>query len=429
MGDYAFLLDAPDAAAARLQIATLGDYEDGRYGSFAITRDDVDSWRNNLSKLPGGRALIDLDHSADRSPRKTEAAGWITGIGWDGDTPMADVEWTPIGRQAIEDKRYLFFSPTYGDHKDEHGNVHKDTLVGGALTNKPFLTGMPTLTLASEERVSAGWESEYATLDVGMAERKTAVKEGNALPDGSYPIRNVGQLHAAITLAKSGHGDVAGAKKLIKRRAAELGATDVLQGMWPNMSAKPVKQADSRSHIMNPELLKTLSLADDADASAVLEAVKALQTKPEPTEVKSLEAQAAEAGMVVLDADKYRALETGANAGIAAQKELASQRFEVAFDDALRNGRAVPAQKEQRAHFYTLDAEATLKELAEGPVLVNVKPQGWDNTHLQGGGDAPEGVHAGSHTENQRILEVQAKNPGMDYMAAFDHLRKLEGAA
>jgi len=153
--NFHVLLDAPESPNARLQIATLGEFVDGRYGEFSITREDVECWQQNLEKLPGGRALIDLDHKADRSPRSTEAAGWITSIGFEGETPVAGVEWTPVGSQAIRDKRYLFFSPTYGEFKDEHGTIHENTLVGGALTNKPFLTGMPTLTLASEERLDS----------------------------------------------------------------------------------------------------------------------------------------------------------------------------------------------------------------------------------------------------------------------------------
>ena len=59
-------------------------------------------------------------------------------------------------------------------------------------------------------------------------ERRKAAGEGNALPDGSYPIRNAKELNSAAVLARSGHGDVAGAKKLIARRAKELGVANPL---------------------------------------------------------------------------------------------------------------------------------------------------------------------------------------------------------
>lgn len=60
-------------------------------------------------------------------------------------------------------------------------------------------------------------------LSVTQAERDKAHAAGNSLPDKSYPINNVKQLHSAAVLAASGHGDVAAAKRLIRRRAKELG--------------------------------------------------------------------------------------------------------------------------------------------------------------------------------------------------------------
>lgn len=54
-------------------------------------------------------------------------------------------------------------------------------------------------------------------------ERRQSAREGNALPDGSYPIPDKKHLHSAAVLAASGHGNVSGAKRLIRKRARELG--------------------------------------------------------------------------------------------------------------------------------------------------------------------------------------------------------------
>jgi len=59
-------------------------------------------------------------------------------------------------------------------------------------------------------------------------ERKSLAGEGKALPDGSYPIDNAEDLHNAAILARSGHGDVAAARRLIAKRAKELGVTNPL---------------------------------------------------------------------------------------------------------------------------------------------------------------------------------------------------------
>lgn len=60
------------------------------------------------------------------------------------------------------------------------------------------------------------------------AERRKHAAEGNALPDGSYPIPDKDALRRAAILARSGHGDVKAAKRLIARRARELGVPNPL---------------------------------------------------------------------------------------------------------------------------------------------------------------------------------------------------------
>jgi hypothetical protein len=75
-------------------------------------------------------------------------------------------------------------------------------------------------------RLHGRWErtlEEYARSFTDQKRRELA-KEDKALPDGSYPIETAADLGPAITLANSGHGDVAAAKALIKRRAKALGA-------------------------------------------------------------------------------------------------------------------------------------------------------------------------------------------------------------
>jgi hypothetical protein len=61
-------------------------------------------------------------------------------------------------------------------------------------------------------------------------DRKKLAEQGNALSDGSYPIADEEDLKSAAILAQSGHGDVDGAKRLITRRAKELGVKNPLEG-------------------------------------------------------------------------------------------------------------------------------------------------------------------------------------------------------
>lgn len=53
--------------------------------------------------------------------------------------------------------------------------------------------------------------------------RREAADEGDALPDGSYPIKSKRQLHSAAVLAASHHGDWKAAQSLIRRKAPKFG--------------------------------------------------------------------------------------------------------------------------------------------------------------------------------------------------------------
>lgn len=406
--DTRLLLDAPGEPRNRIQIAQLGEFDHSRYGKVSITADDIKQWQTNLQHLPGGRALIDLDHRADRMPRNTEAAGWITDISLDGDKAWGTVEWSDLGRKAITDKRYLFFSPSFGKFKNETGETYDNTLQGGALTNKPYLTRMATVSFAAPERVVEAFEREeddgwVYTLDVSADERKLAAKEGNALPDGSYPIRNNAQLHAAAILAASGHGDVQGARKLITRRAKELGVD------LKTLPGFDGQSADSRRAMatVTENTLKLLDLPEDADDAAVEAAVqKALDaaTAPvvEPTEqVVTLEAEvkARDTRIMTLESavTKLEKLHDELNV------ERTEREFTATFDTAMRQGRVADAQRDEFRAFYTLDADKTTALLEKLPQVVRVVPSGWDNTR-----DNPENAIEPPNTHGYQ-LDQQVK--------------------
>ena len=70
------------------------------------------------------------------------------------------------------------------------------------------------------------------------AGRRKLAEAGNALSDGSYPIADEHDLKSAAILAQSGHGDVEGAKRLIGRRAKELGVKNPLDDNGKDDTAK-----------------------------------------------------------------------------------------------------------------------------------------------------------------------------------------------
>jgi HK97 family phage prohead protease len=125
---------------------------------------------------------------------------------------------------------------------------------GGYVSSFDWADGQP------REQLTAAQALEL--LSVTAAERDKAKKAGNSLPDGSYPINNVKQLHAAATLAASHHGDWKAAKTLIRRRAKELGVdVTTLTGFGDKKAARRVLELlASAAEDLN------LSMSSDYDA-------------------------------------------------------------------------------------------------------------------------------------------------------------------
>jgi hypothetical protein len=71
----------------------------------------------------------------------------------------------------------------------------------------------------------------FAKREFSADERKAAAKAGHALPDGSFPINSVADLHNAVQ-AFGRAKDKAAAKAHIIKRAKALGATDALPDSW-----------------------------------------------------------------------------------------------------------------------------------------------------------------------------------------------------
>lgn len=62
-------------------------------------------------------------------------------------------------------------------------------------------------------------------------EREKLAKQGKAMPDGGYPIRNKSDLKNAISSYGRGVNKPA-VKKWIKKRAKDLKLTDILPDNW-----------------------------------------------------------------------------------------------------------------------------------------------------------------------------------------------------
>ncbi len=126
-----------------------GEVEHPEYGTLTFDpmtlREYVRNWENRVRKID---VPVDLDH------KNEDAAGWITNVSYQpGNGVYATVEWNRHGQELLNDKRYRYLSPQFGEYVDEQtGETYKNVLIALTLTNFPFLKQMGPVSLSERRR-------------------------------------------------------------------------------------------------------------------------------------------------------------------------------------------------------------------------------------------------------------------------------------
>ena len=132
-------------------------YENGLHFDRSLFDELVSNFDANVVNR---EIAADLDHFS-ASP----SYGWIEalearGRGTRQASLWATLRWTPLGEDVIENELYKYTSVEMAfDFEDEFGETHGNTVVGMALTNRPFLRGMREVTL-NAQRFPDYWEEE-----------------------------------------------------------------------------------------------------------------------------------------------------------------------------------------------------------------------------------------------------------------------------
>lgn len=137
-----------------IEIARVAEGSHPSYGPIKITQDHLESMEVNFkSNAPGVDLAVNEDH------RKNEAFGWFKDVflSFDKQTLYGQVKWNTKGTQALSEKEYRYFSPEFRfNYVHPHTGVeHGPTLLGGALTNYPFLK-MEAITELNNKNNSQG---------------------------------------------------------------------------------------------------------------------------------------------------------------------------------------------------------------------------------------------------------------------------------
>lgn len=131
-------VDLSEGVPFIIEIARVAEGTHPSYGELKITEDHLLSFKDNFKS-----GVTGVDLSVNEDHKKNEAFGWFKDVflSFDGQTLYGQVAWNTKGTTALSEKEYRYFSPEFRFNYKHPltGAEHGPTLLGGALTNYPFL--------------------------------------------------------------------------------------------------------------------------------------------------------------------------------------------------------------------------------------------------------------------------------------------------
>jgi hypothetical protein len=137
-----------DNNLAEVEMLRVGTFNHPKYGELDITEDFLNKIKANFD---GG--VLKREVSFDWDHDQKNASSWLRGLQVVDGVLVGSVEFTPRGKQSVSDKEYGYFSVEYQDNYTdaETGDEYGPTLTGGALTNRPFISGLKKIEFQCSE--------------------------------------------------------------------------------------------------------------------------------------------------------------------------------------------------------------------------------------------------------------------------------------
>lgn len=140
----------------------IGEYKHPVFGDLNLTVDRIKRFAESVNnKVRGIDPDIDYDHKA----KTDKAAGWVKSAEVRPNGLWLLVEWTKGAIEAIKNGEYRYFSSEYvSEWEDAKGNKFSDVLLGGGLTNRPFIKDLEPINLSEILELTEGKKVDRTTL-------------------------------------------------------------------------------------------------------------------------------------------------------------------------------------------------------------------------------------------------------------------------
>jgi hypothetical protein len=337
-----------------LIFAVAGKFVHPWFGEVDLSEPVLRELKRNFDKR-----VLGTDVAIDERHDRGRAMGWVKDVthpkkvslnGKDYTALLGDVEWTAEGRKLLEDKIYKYFSPEFGTYTEPDGKTqHNNVLLGGALTNRPFLKMMPSVKFSDQE--AKGTATNVITFDEGTDEGEDKWEyddDTSEVKPLTHKLNNDILLIIEQELQKTEENDEEDdevkLEDLLKQINDSLGGSVKFESVDALVSALKAGAGAQQSNDQLKEKLKAAGITFD--------------DKTAPTE--------AAATIIAAQADQIKSLNESVS-GIA--KTLQEQKRDVAVGALINQRKIKPADKEKYDALY--DKDATLFESVVGTLTTN----------------------------------------------------------
>jgi len=253
-------LDPTSNNSSEIEILKVGNWEHPIYGELIITEERLKRFKENFDLGIRKGVAIDVEHKSDEG-----AVGWVKNLTIKDDSLFALVEWTNEGIQLIRNKKFRFFSPEFDDYYEDAktGEEFRDVLIGGAITNRPFLQDLQEVVL-SENSIIEGFKKKGGEDNKFM--KKEELKE-KLLADPDFSPKKEDKV--SDKMLSEVKEEIASDKKLAEEKEAKKKAAE-----------EKKKLSKKGSETEKDKKVKTISLTEnqlDALETAAEEGRKALR--------------------------------------------------------------------------------------------------------------------------------------------------------
>lgn len=149
IADLSEVKELAEKDSAWIEIHRLGKWFHPKWKWMEGTVEMFNSFIKNFENNVIGRKII-FDQSHISTGSSAVGTGFVEKMKMRGDKLVAFVKFTNVGLDLIRNKGHIYFSPEYTDDyiDKELKKHHGPTLIGGALTMRPFLTNLNPIMLS-----------------------------------------------------------------------------------------------------------------------------------------------------------------------------------------------------------------------------------------------------------------------------------------